>query len=216
MTPEEICRTLLAGVTPAAAVSDLGDDDVYGEVSARLQAAGCELAYSPAFDCWTARFAGPVPDIDAIDSADPLNSADLAVLAACWLHLRFIPAENTRLMPADGAEDALFALPPAEERDSIEFDDLAQQFPTLPPRNVGISVGKLRRLRYLDQREGRVFAGPLLDSLDDVQAAEQARRLLLRHQRLRRLLAPVPDEHSVGNGASHDEVEDGRTADASD
>jgi hypothetical protein len=216
MTPVEICRTVLAGVTPAAAVPELGDDDMRRQVSARLQDAGCELAYSPAFDCWTARFAGPVPDIDAIDSADPLNSADLAVLAACWLHLRFLPAENARLLPTGGEEDTLFALPPAAESDSIEFDDLAQQFPTLPPRNVGISVGKLRRLRYLDHREGRVFAGPLLDSLDDLQAAEQARRLLLRHQRLRRLAVTAPDEHTVGNGASHDKLEEEGTTGATD
>ncbi|MEU3456883.1 hypothetical protein ABZ671_25270 [Micromonospora sp. NPDC006766] len=215
MTPVEICRTVLAGITPAAAVPELGDDDVRREVSVRLQNAGCELAYSPVFDCWTARFAGPFPDIDAVDSAHPLNSADLAVLAACWLHLRFLPAENTRLLPADGEGDALFALPPAAESGSIEFSDLAQQFPTLPPRNVGISVGKLRRLRYLDQREGRVFAGPLLDSLDDLQAAEQARRLLLRHQRMRHLAVPVLNGYPVGNGASGDKAE-GRTTDATD
>jgi hypothetical protein len=216
MTPVEICRTVLAGVTSAAVVPELSDDDVRREVSARLRNAGCELTYSPVFDCWTARFAGPLPNIQAVDSADPLNSADLAVLAACWLHLRFLPAENTRLLPADSdEEEALFALPPAADSASIEFEDLAQQFPTLPPRNVGISVGKLRRLRYLDQREGQVFAGPLLDSLDDVQAVEQARRLLLRHQRLRHRPVPVPNEHTAGNGAD-DEVEYSRTTDATD
>jgi hypothetical protein len=216
MTPVEICRTVLAGVTPATAVPELGDDDVRRDVSARLRNAGCELTYSPAFDCWTARFAGPLPSIEAISFADPLNSADLAVLAACWLHLRFLPAENTRLLPADDEEEALFALPSGADNTSIELEDLAQQFPTLPPRNVVISVGKLRRLRYLDQREGQVFAGPLLDSLDDVQAVEQARRLLLRHRRLRNRPSPAPDEQIASVGVSDDEAEDGRTADATD
>jgi hypothetical protein len=216
MTPVEICRTVLTGVVQAAALPELGDDDVRHEVAARLEEVGCELAYSPAFDCWMARLAGPLPNIDGVDSANPLNAADLAVLAACWLHLRFLPAENTRLLPVEEDEATLFGLPPMSETTSIELDDLAQQFPTLPPRNVVISVGKLRRLRYLDQREGQLYAGPLLDSLDDVRAVEQARRMLLRHQRLRYLQpATVPREHIAASGERED-TDDGPKADAAD
>jgi hypothetical protein len=46
---------------------------------------------------------------------------------------------------------------------------------------------RLGRAGYLTLREGRVEAGPLLDTLDEPGAAEQARALLARHQRLTHL-----------------------------
>ena len=46
---------------------------------------------------------------------------------------------------------------------------------------------RLARAGYLTQREGRVEAGPLLDTLDEPAAGDQARALLARHQRLAHL-----------------------------
>ena len=67
---------------------------------------GATSFYSRHFDSWTASFTRGAPEAAVIDSPSLLNNADLAVLAVCWLHLRFLPAENSRL-PVD--DDALFA-----------------------------------------------------------------------------------------------------------
>ena len=183
MTPVEICRALLAGIVSAEHLPELGDDDVRQEVRYRLSQAGCDLVYSRHFDSWTASFTRGAPDAAVIDSPSLLNNADLAVLAVCWLHLRFLPAENSRL-PVD--DDALFA---SEEPLEIllEESEVASSIPALHKTTVGISVGKLKRARFLLQREGKLSAGPMMDTIDEVRATEQARRLMLRHQRLERL-----------------------------
>ncbi len=118
-----------------------------------------------------------------IDSPSLLDNADLAVLAVCWLHLRFLPAENSRLPVDDGT---LFASEGPQEI-PLEESEVADSIPTLHPRRVGISVGKLKKARFLLQRDGKLSAGPMMDTIDEVKATEQARRLMLRHQRLRRL-----------------------------
>ena len=183
MTPIEISGALLVAMLPAEEVPELRDDDVRQEVTVRLSEVGCELIYSHRFDCWTARLAGALPDISLGDSPQALDTKDLAVLAACWLHLRFLPMENSRLLVDD---DGLF---PDEDRPvevPLDQADLIGQIPTLHPRAIDIAIGKLKRARFLIQREGQLLAGPMMDALDEVRATEQARRLLLRHQRLTR------------------------------
>ncbi len=183
MTPVEICRVLLAGIVSAEHLPELGDDDVRQEVRYRLSQAGCDLVYSRHFDSWTASFTRGAPDATAIDSPALLNSMDLAVLAVCWLHLRFLPAENSRL-PVDA--DALFA-PDEPQEIPLEEPELADSMPATSKKTVGISVGKLKKARFLIQRDGKLFAGPMMDTIDEVRATEQARRLMLRHQRLAQL-----------------------------
>jgi hypothetical protein len=197
VTPVEICRALLAGVVSAEHLPELGDDDVRQEVQYRLSQAGCDLVYSRHFDSWTASFTRGAPEATVIDSPTLLNSADLAVLAVCWLHLRFLPAENSRL-PVD--DDALFV---SEEPLEIplEESEVASSIPALSKTTVGISVGKLKRARFLLQREGKLSAGPMMDTIDEVRATEQARRLMLRHQRLERLQRQG-EEPSAQAGAS--------------
>lgn len=183
MTPVEICRVLLAGIVSAEHLPELGDDDVRQEVRYRLGQTGCDLVYSRHFDSWTASFTGGAPDAAIVDSPTLLNSTDLAVLAVCWLHLRFLPAENSRL-PVD--TDALFA---TEEPQEIPLGEpeVADSMQALSKKTVGISVGKLKKARFLLQRDGKLSAGPMMDTIDEVRATEQARRLMLRHQRLARL-----------------------------
>jgi hypothetical protein len=200
VTPVEICRALLAGIVSAEHLPELGDDDVRQEVRYRLSQAGCDLVYSRHFDSWTASFTRGAPEAAVIDSPSLLNNADLAVLAVCWLHLRFLPAENSRL-PVD--DDALFA---SEEPQEIllEESEVASSIPALHKTTVGISVGKLKRARFLLQRDGKLSAGPMMDTIDEVRATEQARRLMLRHQRLGRLQRQgeePPAQASVPGGA---------------
>ena len=68
---------------------------------------------------------------------------------------------------------------------------------------------RLARAGYLTLREGRVEAGPLLDTLDEPGAADQARALVARHQRLahlRRRAAELDGEQQ--QGGSQDDAPD--------
>jgi hypothetical protein len=165
----------------AADVPELGEPGTREEVRRRLAEAGCELAYSPGSERWLARLDGPVPPLDGHDPVLALGPAELAVLASCWLHLRFLPAERAR--SGDG---------PGERPDQawLDPDDLAE---LLGARLNGAGLpGVLER---------RVEAGPLLDTLDEPGAAEQARALLARHQRLahlRRRAAELGLHHAAG------------------
>lgn len=162
---------LLVGSVAAADVPELGEPETRDEVRRRLGEAGCELVYSPASERWLARLDGPVPELEGHDPVLALGTAELAVLATCWLHLRFLPAEGA-----------------TEQHDWVDPDDLAE---LLGARLNGTGLPSvLKRLAsagYLTLREGRVEAGPLLDTLDEPGAAEQARGLVARHQRLAHL-----------------------------
>jgi hypothetical protein len=167
---------LLVGSVAAADVPELGETETRDEVRRRLGEAGCELVYSAASERWLARVDGPVPELEGHDPVLALGTAELAVLATCWLHLRFLPGEG------DAAGDA------QPDPDWLDPDDLAE---LLGARLDGTGLpGVLERLAkagYLTLREGRVEAGHLLDTLDEPGAADQARALVTRHQRLAHL-----------------------------
>jgi hypothetical protein len=177
---------LLSGNIPYDAVPDMRDEDVRREIKERLGQVGCELIYSVSGNCWIARSSGPAPDVEGLDSSVALDAKDLAVLALCWLHLRFLPAENSsgQTVLDDGA---LFSdLSTAPEVPLIRTD-IRSQLPALSRQSIGIAVGRLKNARFLVEREEQLFAGPMMDALDEVRATEQARRMLLRHERLRRV-----------------------------
>jgi hypothetical protein len=168
----ELCRVLLVGSVAATDVPELGDTETREEVRRRLGEAGCELVYSSASERWLARLDGPVPGLEGHDPVLALGTAELAVLATCWLHLRFLPGEAG---PADG-------------QDWLDPDDLAELLGArLDGTGLPSVLERLARAGYLTLREGRVEAGPLLDTLDEPGAADQARALVTRHQRLAHL-----------------------------
>lgn len=186
MNATELCRVLLVGSVAATDVPELGDPGTREEVRRRLGEAGCELVYSAASERWLTRLDGPVPALEGHDPVLALGTAELAVLATCWLHLRFLPGE-------DGAGDG---------QDWLDPDDLAE---LLGARLDGTSLpGVLERLAragYLTLREGRVEAGPLLDTLDEPGAADQARALVVRHQRLAHLRRRAAELDGGGGGS---------------
>jgi hypothetical protein len=168
----ELCRVLLVGSVAATDVPELGDAQTREEVRRRLGEAGCELVYSAASERWLARLDGPVPELEGHDPVLALGTAELAVLATCWLHLRFLPGE-------DGSGDGQGWLDP---------DDLAELLGArLDGTGLPGVLERLARAGYLTMREGRVEAGPLLDTLNEPGAADQARALVARHQRLAHL-----------------------------
>jgi hypothetical protein len=182
---------LLVGSVAAADVPELGEPETRDEVRRRLGEAGCELVYSAASERWLARVDGPVPELEGHHPVLALGTAELAVLATCWLHLRFLPGEEA----ASGRH--------RPDSDWLDPDDLAE---LLGARLDGTGLpGVLERLAtagYLTLREGRVEAGPLLDTLDEPDAADRARALVARHQRLAHLRrrAAELDRRNGGNG----------------
>jgi hypothetical protein len=181
----ELCRVLLVGSVAAADVPELGEPETRDEVRRRLGEAGCELVYSPASERWLARLDGAVPALEGHDPVLALGTAELAVLATCWLHLRFLPAEaRSTGAPLRGSPDPSGAGAGAGDQDWLDPDDLAELLGARLDGGLPSVLERLGRAGYLTLREGRVEAGPLLDTLDEPGAAEQARALLARHQRL--------------------------------
>jgi hypothetical protein len=168
----ELCRVLLVGSVAATDVPELGDPGTREEVRRRLGEAGCELVYSAASERWLARLDDSVPALEGHEPVLALGTAELAVLATCWLHLRFLPGEA-------GSGDG---------QDWLDPDDLAELLGArLDGTGLPGVLERLARAGYLTLREGRVEAGPLLDTLDEPGAADQARALVARHQRLAHL-----------------------------
>ena len=178
---------LLVGPVAAADVPELGEPETREEVRRRLGEAGCELVYSPASERWLARLDGPVPELEGHHPVLALGTAELAVLATCWLHLRFLPGEaRSTGAPLRGSPDPSGLSGDGQEW--IDPDDLAELLGArLNGSGLPSVLERLTQAGYLTLREGRVEAGPLLDTLDEPGAAEQARALVARHQRLAHL-----------------------------
>ena len=183
------------GSVAAADVPELGEPETRDEVRRRLAEAGCELVYSPASERWLARLDGPVPELEGHDPVLALGTAELAVLATCWLHLRFLPGEG--------------AVQPDHSREAwVDPDDLAELLGArLNGTGLPSVLERLARAGYLTLREGRVEAGPLLDTLDEPGAADQARALVARHQRLAHLRRRAA-ELDGANGGEPGDAED--------
>jgi hypothetical protein len=178
----------------AADVPELGEPGTRDEVRRRLAEAGCELVYSPASERWLARLDGPVPELEGHDPVLALGTAELAVLATCWLHLRFLPAEGA------GAGDG---------QDWVDPDDLAELLGArLNGSGLPSVLERLARAGYLTLREGRVEAGPLLDTLDEPGAADQARGLVARHQRLAHLRRRAAELDGEQDGGEQGDAQD--------
>jgi hypothetical protein len=196
---------LLVGSVAAADVPELGEPETRDEVRRRLGETGCELVYSPASERWLARLEAPVPVLEGHDPVLALGTAELAVLAACWLHLRFLPGE--RAGAADSSAEA--------DQDWVDPDDLTELLGArLNGTGLPSVLERLARAGYLTLREGRVEAGPLLDTLDEPAAGDQARALLARHQRLAHLrrraaeLDREPVDEAQADGGSRDDATD--------
>jgi hypothetical protein len=183
---------LLVGSVAATDVPELGEPETRDEVRRRLGEAGCELVYAPASERWLARLEAPVPALEGHDPVLALGTPELAVLAACWLHLRFLPGE------AGSAGD---------HQDFVDPGDLTELLGArLDGTGLPGVLERLGRAGYLSLREGRVEAGPLLDTLDEPGAGDQARALLARHQRLAHLRQRAAELDT--DGGSQDDASD--------
>jgi hypothetical protein len=176
----ELCRVLLAGSVPAAEVPELTDQEIRAEVRRRLGDVGCQLSYAPVADRWVATLAGPMPRLEEHAPVIDLGPAELTIVAACWLQLRFLKAEEA---PGAGAAgDDLGGTP------WLDPDDLGTMLGgRLGGRDLPSMLERLCQAGYLTLRDGQIFAGPLLETFDDQAATDRAKELLARDQRLTHL-----------------------------
>lgn len=182
-TPAQTASLLVAGTLERARWPELDDEDFSAEVRARLAHVGLELV--GAGGRWLARPAAVADDEEGFEPAFRLNSVELAMVAALYLHLRYLPQQA-------GQELA------AAEEPSIEIDEVMRPFPG-HQRNYleQIVLGHLRNAGFVRRDRGRLYAGPYLAALNDVQAGERAQTALSSFQ-LRRYLRRRAEELEGG------------------
>lgn len=181
MTAEEICRLLATGWVDSHDIPEMLDDDVRLNVADRAAAVGLRLFYSPATDSYGFVLGGGLPETSSHRMAVRLDRSHRALIAVCWMHLRWLPAERRRV---GGTIQKL-----GDEEPSMTVDELALQFKgnLQKARIEHMMLPHLKRLGYLDQREGKLYAGPMLDGLDEQRATEMARDYMLRYKRMAHL-----------------------------
>lgn len=182
MTIEEICRLLSTGFVASRDVPELDDEATRTEVQRRADAVGQRLFYSSNADTYGFVMAGELPDAPSHRPAIRLDRSHRAVIAVCWMHLRWLPAERARLVEGNGHS-------PSPGEPSITIDDLAYQLKgqmTKSHLDQKI-VPHLKHTGYLEARDHRLYAGPMLDSLDELKATELARENMLRFKRVAHL-----------------------------
>lgn len=168
-TPAQAAQLLTQGILERKTWPELADEEFAGEVERRLSAVGLELASGGGY--WVARsHDGQAPE--GFEPLLALDESELAVLAALYLHLRYLPRQSG---DADGIEP------------SVAVDDIERGFPGYKVGYVRIVLGRLVNARFVQRRDHRLYAGPYLAALDEVAADERASELL-RDFRLRRYL----------------------------
>lgn len=158
-TPDQTAALLVAGTLDRAQWPELDDEDFAAEVRDRLEAVGLELV--GAAGRWLARpQRAPTDDTDGFEPAFALNTIELAVIAALYLHLRYLPR-------ADGAENG--------EEPSVAVEELLRAFPGYSGRFISqIVVGHLRNAGFVRRENDRLYAGPYLAALNEVEADERS------------------------------------------
>lgn len=157
MTAEEVAGLLVCGTLPADACPELADAEFATEVDQRLAAVGLVRALGSGR--WVARRREPDEAPPGFEPFHRLHQAHLALLAAVYLHLVYLPTQ-AGVTPADDA--------------TISFDELATTFSGYKRRKVQAWVSELRRSGHLGGEGDAIAAGPLLAAIDPVVAEERA------------------------------------------
>jgi hypothetical protein len=180
---------LVAGTLERAQWPELDDEDLAAEVRERLGAVGLDLV--GAEGRWLARpEQAPTDDVEGFEAVFSLNSVELAVVAALYLHLRFLPrhASSTE-------EDAV-------QHPSISVEELLLAFPGYKASFIeGRVLGRLRRAGFVRRENDRLFAGPYLAVINGVEADERAQAALGSFQLrryLKRRAEELEGEHASG------------------
>jgi hypothetical protein len=173
----EAAHLLLQGLLEIAAWPEFEDEAFIAEVKQRLDAVGYELGSADGY--WLA-YSRERDDTDGFRQVFQLNQAEYAVLAALYLHLRFLPRQVNE--SKNGASNP-----------SVAVEDIERGFPGYTVETVRRILGRLRNLLFIKQLDERLYAGPYLSLIDaivaDERAAEAVRDFKLRSYLSRRLAA---------------------------
>ena len=99
-TPEKTAALLVTGTLNRSHWPELDDEDFAADVRSRLEAVGLELV--AASGRWLARPAASPDADDGYEPAFELHAVELAMVAALYLHLRYLPRQAGA---ADGGEE---------------------------------------------------------------------------------------------------------------
>lgn len=174
---EQTARLLMQGLLEATAWPEFEDESFAGEVRRRLAGVGYELGSANGY--WLAR-AREADAVDGFKQHFRLNEAEYAVIAALYLHLRFLPRQAEQL----GSPD---------DDPSVAVEEIERGFPCYTVETVRRILGRLRNLQFIRIYGERIFAGPYLAVIDELAADERAMQALrdfkLRSHLSRRLAA---------------------------
>lgn len=171
-TPKRAAELLVAGTLERSVWPELEEEDFAREVRTRLETVGLELV--GAGGKWLARsMAMQDDDTEGFDPTHHLHAVELAMVAALYLHLRWLPNQEAGIRP--------------QEEPSVEVEDIVRAFPGYKQHYLEMVVGHLRNAGFVRREEGRLYAGPYLAAMDGVRADERANEAL-RNFVLRRYL----------------------------
>lgn len=166
---ETAARLLAQGVLRRALWPEFDDDDFVADVRERLGAVGLELVSGDGY--WLARARDGVAE-EGFEPIFALNEPELAVLAALYLHLRYLPRHG-----GGGART---------ETPSVALEDIERGFP-YKVQYVRTVLGRLRNMHFVHQHDERLYPGPYLAALDEIVADERSKEAL-RDFKLQRFL----------------------------
>ena len=186
-----LSNLLMAGTLRADSFPELFDEDILDDVSKRLAQSGFELVR--AGDTYIARNTLNPESPDGFEPIFELNEAELAVAAALYLHLRYLPRPGR----VEGA---------GRRGDSVSAEEIEHAFPGYTQKWIGIVLGRLKNAGFVRRIDERYYAGPYLYAFDEIEADERA-TAALRDFRLRRYFRQVakeldPEAGPSSNGAS--------------
>jgi hypothetical protein len=178
-TSAQTASLLVAGTLERSQWPELDDEDFAAEVRERLAHVGLELV--GAGGRWLARPVAVIDDEEGFEPTFRLHTVELAMVAALYLHLRYLPRQV--------GEDAA-----GTEKPSVEIDEILRAFPGHQRHYLEqIVIGHLRNAGFVRRERGRLYAGPYLAAVNDVQAGERAQAALGSFQ-LRRYLRRRAEE----------------------
>jgi len=158
---EQAARLLMQGLLEVAAWPEFGDETFLHDVRQRLACVGFELCSSGGY--WLAR-GREVEPAEGFRQLFPSNEAEYAVLAALYLHLRFLPRQVDHGMTID--------------QPSVAYEDIERGFPAYGVETTRRVLGRLRNLQFVSPHGDRLYAGPYLAAIDEIVADERAVRAL--------------------------------------
>lgn len=185
-TAEKTAAMLVTGTLVRSAWPELDDEGFAAQVRGRLAEVGLELV--GAGGRWLAR---PVASLEADEGYEPafeLNTIELAVVAALFLHLRYLPRQASA---SDNGDEP-----------SVDVDELLRPFSGYQKTFLEkIVLGHLRNAGFVERRGGRLYAGPFLAAINEIEADERAQaavsQFMLRRF-LRRRAEELEGEHASG------------------